>query len=194
MRLAGIASAWIGGMLMIAVCGWSTPAPGQEAAWNSQPTSGGPSVRAGHAMAYDSSRGVTVLFGGNSGLSAKTWEWNGSVWTKLAISGPTSRSYHAMAYDSARKQTVLFGGERISPVLFYGDTQTYGAVSCPADLNGDRLVDDADFQAFVVAYNILDCADPAMPTGCPADLNGDNMVDDADFSQFVLAYDAMVCG
>lgn len=64
---------------------------------------------------------------------------------------------------------------------------------CAGDLNGDSMVDDADFTVFVGAYNILDCADPAMPAGCPADLNNDGQVDDADFGNFVAAYGALVC-
>lgn len=67
------------------------------------------------------------------------------------------------------------------------------AGSCPADLNNDSLVDDADFVIFAAAYNILDCADPSMPAGCTADLNADGLVDDADFVVFVLAYDALLC-
>lgn len=65
--------------------------------------------------------------------------------------------------------------------------------ACPSDLNGDGLVDDSDFTLFVAGYNILDCADPAMPAGCPADVNGDGLVDDADFVVFVVAYNALVC-
>ncbi|MFO0859745.1 MAG: hypothetical protein U0570_04250 [Phycisphaerales bacterium] len=64
---------------------------------------------------------------------------------------------------------------------------------CTADLNGDELVDDADFSSFVVAYNLLDCADPAMTAGCPSDLNSDGLVDDADFSVFIVAYNELVC-
>ena len=67
------------------------------------------------------------------------------------------------------------------------------AASCPGDLNGDAFVDDADFSLFAFAYNILDCADPAMPAGCPADINNDGFVDDADFSSFATAYDALLC-
>lgn len=59
---------------------------------------------------------------------------------------------------------------------------------CPADFSGDLLVDDTDFQTFIVAYNILEC-----PPVCPADLNHDNYVDDADFQLFVQAYNALVC-
>jgi hypothetical protein len=64
---------------------------------------------------------------------------------------------------------------------------------CLGDLFRDGLVDDSDFQIFAPAYDILDCADPAMPVGCPADLNKDGVVDDADFSIFVVAYDELVC-
>jgi len=64
---------------------------------------------------------------------------------------------------------------------------------CKGDLNGDGFVDDSDFLFFVVAYNVLDCTDPAMPAGCPSDLNGDSFVDDADFSVFVVAYNALIC-
>lgn len=64
---------------------------------------------------------------------------------------------------------------------------------CRADLSCDGIVDDADFSKFVVAYDILDCFDPTMPSGCVADINDDFIVDDADFSIFVLAYDALLC-
>jgi len=65
--------------------------------------------------------------------------------------------------------------------------------ACPADLNGDGVVDDADFVVFVFAYNVLDCTDPAMGAGCPADLNSDGFVDDADFVVFVAAYNELLC-
>ncbi len=67
-------------------------------------------------MAYDSVRGVTVLFGGWDGLSifGDTWEWDGSSWTQVSSSGPSARYEHAMAYDSARGVTVLFGGRDVS--------------------------------------------------------------------------------
>lgn len=64
---------------------------------------------------------------------------------------------------------------------------------CWADLNCDKIVNDADFVLFASAYNLLDCAVPAMPARCPADLNFDGFVDDLDFSIFATAYDALVC-
>jgi hypothetical protein len=65
-------------------------------------------------MAYDSARGVTVLFGGYGigGYQSDTWEWNGSTWTLRASTGPSKRQEAAMVYDEARGVTVLFGGLR----------------------------------------------------------------------------------
>ncbi|MBL8886938.1 MAG: hypothetical protein JNK16_09770 [Phycisphaerales bacterium] len=70
---------------------------------------------------------------------------------------------------------------------------TLGAPPCPGDLNADGFVDDSDFVLFAAAYDLLDCADPAMPPGCPADLNADSTVDDSDFVSFVGAYDSLIC-
>lgn len=89
------------------------------------------------------------------------------------------------AYGSATSTA----GERGSPGRFVA----VSCSPCPADLNKDALVDDADFSIFVVAYDILDCADPAMPAGCKSDLNKDGVVDDLDFQVFVVAYDALIC-
>src|SRR5437588_685974 len=70
-----------------------------------------PQQRAGHAMAYDAARGVTVRVGGYGGAYlGDTWEWNGSTWTQRASNGPSPRSHFAMAYDAARGVTVLLGG------------------------------------------------------------------------------------
>ncbi|MBS0187458.1 MAG: hypothetical protein JSS51_05280 [Planctomycetes bacterium] len=66
-------------------------------------------------------------------------------------------------------------------------------VACKSDLSSDGLVDDTDFVLFATAYDMLDCADPAMPAGCPADITGDGLVDDSDFVQFAEAYDALQC-
>ena len=80
-------------------------------------------------------------------------------------------------------------GERGSPGRF----ASVSCSPCPADLNQDGQVDDADFSVFAVAYDILDCADPAMSAGCKSDLNKDGVVDDMDFQLFVVAYDVLIC-
>ncbi|MBS0187924.1 MAG: hypothetical protein JSS51_07635 [Planctomycetes bacterium] len=63
---------------------------------------------------------------------------------------------------------------------------TRPAPTCPADLNGDTLVDDLDFQIFVGAYDVL-----LSPLG---DFNFDAVTDDADFQVFLRAYGDLVCG
>lgn len=60
---------------------------------------------------------------------------------------------------------------------------------CPADMNHDEFVDDADFAIFSASYDLF-TVPPADPH---CDLNGDTFVDDADFVAFAEAYDAFVC-
>ena len=76
------------------------------------------------AMAHDSARGRTVLFGGLSSVRHdETWEWNGSVWIKQSTAvRPRSRTSHAMAYDARRGVVVLFGGFDAD---YLGDTWEY---------------------------------------------------------------------
>jgi MYXO-CTERM domain-containing protein len=69
--------------------------------------------RSSHALAYDSVRGRTVLFGGGNGADVlgDTWEWDGTAWVERSPpSSAPARSGHAMTFDSARGVTVLFGG------------------------------------------------------------------------------------
>src|SRR5260370_15477329 len=74
-----------------------------------------PPPLAAHAMAYDSARGVSVLFGGSStigGLSSATWEWDGTNWTQRAIAtSPPARVWAGVAFDSVRNRIVLVGGD-----------------------------------------------------------------------------------
>lgn len=81
-----------------------------------------------HAMAFDSVRNVTVMFGGltDQGVNRETWEWNGSRWELRASDGPPARHYHAMAFDEARGRVVLFSGTSSeaagNPAGLLGDT------------------------------------------------------------------------
>lgn len=112
-----------------------------------------PSARESLAMAYDSGRGVAVLFGGSNGTSnlGDTWEWNGSNWTQRSTSPtPTPRSDHALAYDSGRSVTVLFGGSGSAGNL--GDTWEWNGSNwthptpdpAPAPRSGLALAYDSD--------------------------------------------------
>ncbi|HET8542665.1 MAG TPA: kelch repeat-containing protein [Anaeromyxobacter sp.] len=75
-----------------------------------------PPARSSHAMAYDSARGLVVMFGGEDSTGKRlddTWEWNGMVWanrTPTGTASPVARSGHGMVYDAARNRVVLYGG------------------------------------------------------------------------------------
>lgn len=75
-----------------------------------------PPARYGHGLAFDVSRGRTVLFGGaqsNNRNLADTWEFDGTSWTqKVIVGGPAARHGLSLAYNAARKTVVLFGGAR----------------------------------------------------------------------------------
>ncbi|MFO0861167.1 MAG: S8 family serine peptidase [Phycisphaerales bacterium] len=66
----------------------------------------------------------------------------------------------------------------------------YGRAICRGDLNGDGMVDDADFVQFVSFYNELLTPGGAWTGG---DLNGDDSTDDLDFVVFASSYDALLC-
>lgn len=99
--------------------------------WSMKSPAASPLFRQGHAMAFDSNRGRTVLFGGFHGADVNgsyvtylgdTWEWDGSNWTENAVSGPSVRYLTAMVYDSNRGISVLFGGDRKDCGCPGGDT------------------------------------------------------------------------
>lgn len=103
----------------------ATPAHAQPTIWHPIQLTG----RVWPAMAYDSTRNITVLFGGQgiaSVVNNETWEWNGATWSQRQVLGPPPRFSHAMAYDAARGVTVLFGGSGPLPASgprpLYNDT------------------------------------------------------------------------
>lgn len=84
--------------------------------WSLRTTTSAPAARLGHAMAYDSLRGVVVLFGGvgaNYGVFNDTWEFDGADWIQRQPAvNATGVCRTAMAYDRTRGRCVLFGGNR----------------------------------------------------------------------------------
>ncbi|MFO1053755.1 MAG: kelch repeat-containing protein [Planctomycetota bacterium] len=80
--------------------------------WSQQLPVHGPSNRFGAALAFDSARGCTVLFGGQQSPNffKDTWEWAGQDWAQFGGAVPPARSFMAMTFDSDRKVVVLFGG------------------------------------------------------------------------------------
>ena len=82
--------------------------------WTLRNTLTAPAARNSHAMCYDVTRGVAVMFGGYDGTNVARgdlWEWNGFGWVqRIAPSGPAARWGHGMAFDARRNQAILFGG------------------------------------------------------------------------------------
>jgi hypothetical protein len=148
----------------------------------------------------------TVGGASNNPPLAYTWQWKEATGGSFqsVVSGANGR-FSASNIGSA---TISITGITKGPALQFraivsdacsglgngpiSDVATLSA--CGADVaNCDGLVDDLDFQVFVVSYDILDCADPAMPAQCSSDLNNDGFVDDQDFQLFVVAYDTLIC-
>ena len=77
----------------------------------------GPPARLGAGVAYDSKRGVVLLFGGanHEGVFNDLWSWDGTAWKKLSQSGPEPRVMGYLAYDKKRDRVVMFGGRRGAP-------------------------------------------------------------------------------
>ncbi|MFO1030146.1 MAG: kelch repeat-containing protein [Planctomycetota bacterium] len=115
----------VAGFLAIAATSLPTSAQG---VWQEVSTTG-PAARNSFSMAFDSTRHVTVLFGGSgtpAPLLGDTWTWNGVTWSQVGTAGPTARRDHAMAFDSARGRVVLFGGQDASTLA---DTWEWDGVS-----------------------------------------------------------------
>ena len=78
--------------------------------------SSGPPVRSLGGVAYDSDRGVVVMYGGSYSLDLtydETWEWSvSSGWTKRSVAGPGKRDHTDMVYDKTRHRMVLHGGQQ----------------------------------------------------------------------------------
>ena len=127
--------------------------------------------------------------------------YKGGPLTMLIRSGTASGATTDVLFDSTNAGAA--GVRNIGDAnALSGSPNTGGIVArfaftddafCPADLNTDGVVDDLDFQIFVLSYNILDCTDAGMALGCPGDFNFDRIVNDDDFLPFVQAYNAVLC-
>ncbi len=100
----------------------------------SQITLGGPISSENGAMAFDSERNVTVLFGGHTYNESDghtylddTYELNYSGWVyRILADGPIGREGHSMAYYPDKGYIVLFGGR--AGQTYFNDTWVYNGV------------------------------------------------------------------
>lgn len=90
--------------------------------WTSTQTSGSPSMRRRHSMAYDPILDEIVLFGGFAeDTESDTWILKNDRWSEANPRiYPPNRQGAAMAFDPNRQQVVMFGG-----VDADGGTSTY---------------------------------------------------------------------
>lgn len=143
----------------------------------------------GHARKYN--------VGGGNGIVARIFVANQEVWNAtLAYNDSVGKAFSIDRCVAAGQTIDFIIDPRNSNDQYDGSDFTAiisVAPPCSTDFTCDGEVNDADFVVFAAAYNILDCADPAMAAGCPADFNQDGAVDDADFVQFVTAYSLLDC-
>ncbi len=129
----------------------------------------GPPSRSYAAMAYDSDRHVSVLFGGltnnSSGtFSGDTWEFDGLNWTqRFPTISPAARDLAQMVYDSQRHRTVLFGGQIISP---NGQTQ----------ISLDTWEWDGTNWQQIVTLHVPDWTEPIAFASCYDSVRGETLI------------------
>lgn len=112
-----------------------------------------------HAMAYDSNRNETILFGGSKRISTyqylyfmDTWRYDSSGWTQLhPLTNPPKRIEHKMVYDSARQRVVLFGGYGPSAAL--DDTWEWDGTNWTEVSPASPALSPAARTGFMMAYD-----------------------------------------
>ncbi len=119
----------------------------------------GPGGRSFHTMAYDSTRGRTVLFGGQvpGAFLGDTWEWDGATWTQAAGTGPSPRDACGSAYDTTRQRLVIYGGETLNGTQIVNVGETWelavGSWTQMSMLGPGPIV--GPLMAYVAAYTLL---------------------------------------
>ncbi|MEZ4365571.1 MAG: DUF4215 domain-containing protein [Kofleriaceae bacterium] len=86
---------------------------GEAGTWTHPLPATYPPIRIQHAMAFDVSRGVTVLHGGLDASAAwlgDTWEWNGTSWNQREDAPAQQVRGHALSYDPIQRRIMRFGG------------------------------------------------------------------------------------
>jgi hypothetical protein len=121
----------------------------------------GPVNRSLPPAAFDSRRGVLVLYGGRSiGAGTRfgdTWEWDGKQWREIAVRTPGVRDHHVMVFDEARGKIVMYGGASDRPGM-PNDTWTWDgtkwemvdSVTGPGGLAHHAMVYDSKRQRVVL--------------------------------------------
>ncbi|MGJ8637270.1 MAG: GC-type dockerin domain-anchored protein [Phycisphaerales bacterium] len=137
-------------------------------------------------VVFDDGSGEALYALGNFSNSGATpiagvARWNGTDWEAVSTSVNGS-IFTGIVYDAGEGEALIIGGgfsnisgtsaNRVVSLL---------AAGCPADLNGDGVLDFFDISAFLTAYGNMDPI---------ADFNDDGIYDFFDISAFLSAYGA----
>ncbi|HHN78643.1 MAG TPA: hypothetical protein ENK11_08240 [Phycisphaerales bacterium] len=122
-------------------------------------------------MASDGSTWTTGVF-----ADAQEAYMDGSGWTLQPFAPVPQTRIQAMARDA---DGVLWAFGDVAPADSYAQSLDCTSPHCPADLNGDGVLDLNDIQAFVDGFLTQDPI---------ADLNGDGVLDLTDVNLFVTAF------
>lgn len=138
---------------------------------------------------------VGLIVKGRVNGVVRGWAYQGSALFRADKSGPNVSVASVKALASlGNEQTWMIvpkgsetriGIDRDLDGILDGDE----SAPCPGDLNADGMVDDADFQLFIVSYDQL----VVPPASMAADLTRDALVDDADFVAFLVGYNQLLC-
>ena len=132
-----------------------------------------PEPRVGMAIAHDSGRKKTVVFGGRTDASRATNDLlelddTGTIWEPVEPTDPwpVPRTHHAMAYDPLHEILVVFGGATDGPAagVELGDTWIYDgarfrpvtATPAPRPMRGSAMVYDATARRIVLFGGIAE--------------------------------------
>ena len=123
-----------------------------------------------------------TIRGTNFVTGATSVSVDGTPATSVVVTSPislTAVTPPGLVEGSVSVDVTTLGGTSSRPNAF-----TYESPLCPADLNGDGVVNSLDMIILLNAFG--NC--PASPASCPADLNGDGVVNALDVIILSNAY------
>jgi Galactose oxidase, central domain len=121
-----------------------------------------PESRRDFGMAYDTTRGIALVFGGTGGgqgtevILGDTWRFSSGTWSKVP-SAPMPASSSTMVFDAYRNRMVLFGGfagsnlPRVSATWEFGSQWVFRPTSLtPSGRNGHAMAYDVERKKVVM--------------------------------------------